>query len=95
MAMQVISGEMRGHHHAPIEDFEREGKMISHVEDFQLERQVDGRWQVVPGSVVTGNDKTTASVLFAPVEGERFRVVFTKSPGGMARVWEVALFTEP
>ena len=78
-AVRFISGFYNGAHvHAPITAF-------------QIQRQVDGRWQdIMPGA--GGNTNVVWASTFEAVTTDHLRLVITETPHGISRLWEVEFY---
>jgi len=79
-AMRVVSGYFTG------------GSTGDPASEFALQRYDNGQWRTVQGAEVTGNSRVDAVRKFPPVQASRVRVVITKTPMDIARIWEIALF---
>jgi len=62
------------------------------VTDFHLEYLRERDWYEVAGSRVVDNARVDAIQEFAPVEAEHIRLVISRTPGNIARVWEIELY---
>jgi hypothetical protein len=57
--------------------------------DFQVQYWDGSAWQVVPGGVVSGNNKVWRQIQFAPVTASKVRVLCTAGLANAARIVEV------
>lgn len=79
-AMRVVSGYFSG------------GSAADPVNDFALQLYEGGSWRTVQGAEVMGNARVDVVRKFPAVRANRVRVVITKTPTDIARIWEIALF---
>ena len=79
--VRMISGRFNG------------ARVLDPVSDLKIERHDGEGWQeVLPG--VTGNENPVWAATFGSVETQRLRVVITKAPHNISRLWEIE-FYEP
>jgi hypothetical protein len=79
-AMWIVSGHWSGSQLAGI------------MEDFVLQYNAEGNWVDVESTRTTGNTCSSIVLQFDAVESARYRLLITKAPDQLARIWEVQLF---
>jgi hypothetical protein len=95
-AMQVTSGYMLNSFHPHDKDYRSGGgDLADPIEDYQLEVWHEGSWKPIAGAGVTANTQPQRESLFTPTEGEKFRLLVTKSPHRKAMIYEVEFFEVP
>jgi len=62
------------------------------VADIHLEYHQGRTWHAVEGSRVTNNARVEVIQEFAPLRTERLRLVISRTPGNIARIWEVEFY---
>jgi len=62
------------------------------VQDFHLEYYDGSTWQPVAGSLKTGNSEVDYAVFFSPIKTTAVRLVITRTPNNISRIWEVELY---
>jgi len=78
-AARIISGRTNG------------ARILDPVSDFKIQHYVRGAWQdVFP--VVKGNVNPAWAARFSPVKIKHLRLVITKAPHNISRVWEVEFY---
>ncbi|MDO4575835.1 MAG: FAD-dependent oxidoreductase [Planctomycetia bacterium] len=64
---------------------------VSPIQNFQLQRQENGRWVDIPGAFAKDNTCCDFGVQFAPVTTDKVRIFF-RTGAVKVRVWEVELY---
>ena len=78
-AARMISGRYNG------------ARILDPVSHFKLQHHDGESWQeVLPA--VEGNDNPAWSATFAPVKTKHLRLVITRTPHNISRVWEVEFY---
>jgi len=77
-AARIISGRTNG------------ARILDPVSNFKLQYQDGPTWKDV--HEVRGNANPAWSAAFAPVKTKHMRLVITKAPHGISRVWEVEFY---
>lgn len=79
-ALRIISGWFNGQN------------TTDPIADFHLEYNLDRTWREVTGSRRTNNARVEIVQEFAPVHTKRLRLVISRTPGNIARIWEVEFY---
>jgi hypothetical protein len=72
--------------------FTRGGDRVGVVEDSVLQRRDGDHWIDIPATQLAGNEESDIVRIFEPVRASRFRLLVTRAPDNLARVWEIQLF---
>ena len=94
-AMQVFSGFSQGNVHPADKDYWIAGKLSAPIEGYQLQVDINDKWIPIAGASVTKNTRIQRPTLFTPSKGKKFRLLITNTPGNVARIWEVEIFSTP
>ncbi len=62
------------------------------ITDFVLQYRLGDTWRDVEGSAVSHNNRVEFGRRFVAVTTDRLRLLVTKSPGNIVRIWEVELY---
>jgi hypothetical protein len=78
-AVRIISGRYNG------------ARVLDPITAFQIQQHVDGTWKdIVPGA--GGNTNPVWAATFTPVASDHLRLVITKTPHSLSRLWEVEFY---
>ena len=62
------------------------------IAEFALEYFEDRAWHEIPGSRVRNNARVEVVQEFAAIDAGSIRLVVTRTPGNIARIWEVEFY---
>ena len=62
------------------------------ISEFALQYYKDRAWHEIPGSRVRNNARVEVVQEFAAIDADRIRLVVTRTPGDIARIWEVEFY---
>lgn len=80
-AARIVSGYKKG-----------EAGIGDSIQTFKLQYHDGSDWKDIPGASAVDNVRVTWKKTFAPVEAKRVRLLVTKTPGNISRIWEVEFF---
>ena len=63
--------------------------------DFVIQYQDGSAWRDIPGTKVEGNESPDWNARFQPVTTSRLRLVVTRTPGDLTRIWEWEVYNAP
>ena len=78
-AVRIISGRYNG------------ARVLDPITAFQIQQYEDGRWKDV-GPGAGGNTEPVWAATFTPVKVDRLRLVITRTPHNLSRLWEVEFY---
>ncbi|MDO4587235.1 MAG: FAD-dependent oxidoreductase [Planctomycetia bacterium] len=62
------------------------------IQDFVLQYEKEGKFVDIPETIVQNNESPTIALRFPAVRAKTFRLFITKTPGNLARVWELEFY---
>ncbi|HEV3469226.1 MAG TPA: Ig-like domain-containing protein [Pyrinomonadaceae bacterium] len=83
---------LQDNHPAPVEPTEALTFTKFGVQDFDVEYWTGSTWQIVPGGMVTGNNKVWRKLTFPPLSTTKIRVSVKKAMAGYSRITEVEAY---
>jgi hypothetical protein len=75
-----------------ISGYFRMGRAADPITRFKLQRYADGGWKDIEGSRITRRNRVELISAFEPARSDRIRLVITKTPGNISRIWEVEFY---
>ena len=79
-AVRILSGQQGG------------GSATTPITEFLVQYDEEGSWKTLPGGKVDDNDAADWSIRFAPVRTGKLRLTVTRTPGDIARLWEIEAY---
>jgi hypothetical protein len=65
------------------------------ITDFHIQCHDGAAWRTIPATKTEGNESPEWSVRFGPVTTTRIRLIVTRSPGDLTRIWEWEVYHAP